>query len=70
MRILCNDAVEFLKASLNVIVAEERALDGPEDLAHGTVAQIGLYSHRGLDGRGLQRVVVTSTRARHAYASG
>jgi len=40
-----HDAVELLKASLNVVVAEERALDGPEDLAHGTTAQTGFYTH-------------------------
>ena len=33
---LRHDAVEFLKATLNVVVAEEQALDGPEDLALGT----------------------------------
>jgi hypothetical protein len=33
---LIHDAVELLKASLNVVVGEERPLDGPEDLAHGT----------------------------------
>jgi hypothetical protein len=33
---LIHDAVELLKASSNVVVGEERALDGPEDLAHGT----------------------------------
>jgi hypothetical protein len=51
------------------VVAEEQALDGPESLPHGTVAQIGLYAHRGLDDRGLQGVALTLTRARHAYAS-
>ena len=29
---LIHDAVEPLKTPLNVVVAEERALDGPEDL--------------------------------------
>jgi len=29
-------AVELLKASLNAVVAEERALDGPEDLTGET----------------------------------
>src|SRR5687768_15037009 len=33
-----HDAVELLKATLNVFVAAERALDGQEDLAHGTTA--------------------------------
>ena len=38
-------APELLKASLNVVVGEELALDGPEDLAHKTTAQIGLCLH-------------------------
>jgi hypothetical protein len=38
-------APEFLKAGLKVVVAEERALDGPEDLAHGTAVQSGFYTH-------------------------
>jgi hypothetical protein len=42
---------ELLKAVLNVVVAEERALDGPEDLTHETTAQIGLYAHLGQDSR-------------------
>jgi hypothetical protein len=29
-------ALESFKALLKVVVAAERALDGPEDLAHGT----------------------------------
>jgi hypothetical protein len=33
---LTHGAVEVLKASSNVVVVEERAFDGPEDLAHGT----------------------------------
>jgi hypothetical protein len=33
---LIHDAVELLKALLQVVVGEERALDGPEDLAHGS----------------------------------
>jgi hypothetical protein len=45
-----HDAVEFLKTPLNVFVAEELALDGPEDLAHVTTAQIGLYTHLCQDG--------------------
>jgi hypothetical protein len=48
---LIHDAVEFLKASLNVVVAEERAIDGPEDLTGETRAQIGLYAHPTQDGR-------------------
>jgi hypothetical protein len=42
---LLHDAVELLKTPLNVIVAEERALDGPEDLTGKTMVQIGLYTH-------------------------
>ena len=42
---LIPDAPELFKASLKVVVAEERALDGPEDLTGKTTAQIGLYSH-------------------------
>jgi hypothetical protein len=33
---LIHDAVKLLKAASNPVVDEERALDGPEDLAHGT----------------------------------
>jgi hypothetical protein len=33
---LIHDAVELFKALLQVVVAEEQALDGPEDLAHGS----------------------------------
>ena len=33
------------KAALNVLVADEQHLDGPEDLTGETTAQIGLYSH-------------------------
>ena len=36
---------ESLKAALNVLVAEEQALDGPEDLTHKMTAQIRLYAH-------------------------
>ena len=43
---LSHDAPELFKAALQVVVAEEQALDGPEVLPHGTVAQIGLYAHR------------------------
>src|SRR5215208_6991865 len=42
----------LLKAALKCVVAEEQALDSPEVLQYGTVAQIGLYAHRSLDGRG------------------
>jgi hypothetical protein len=37
---LIHDAVELFKAALQVVVAEEQALDGREVLPHGTVAQI------------------------------
>jgi hypothetical protein len=53
-----------------VVVADERALDDPEDLDRETTAQNGLYALPRQDGRGLQRVAVTSTRALHEYASG
>jgi hypothetical protein len=43
---LIHDAVELLKASLNVVVGKERALYDPEDLTLETTAQIGLYAHR------------------------
>ena len=42
---LIHDAGEFLKASLNAVVAEERALDYPEDLTDETTAQMGFYTH-------------------------
>ena len=48
---LIHDAVEPLKASLNVVVVSERALDGPEDLTNET-AQMSLYTHRCQDDRG------------------
>jgi hypothetical protein len=38
LSILSHEAPELFKAALNVVVAAERALDGPEDLAHGTTA--------------------------------
>jgi hypothetical protein len=34
--ILSPDVPEPFKAALNVFVADERTVDGPEDLAHGT----------------------------------
>jgi hypothetical protein len=43
---LFHDVVELLKASLNVVVAEERALNGLEDLTQRTTAQIGLMHIR------------------------
>ena len=36
---------ESLKAALNVLLAEEQALDGPEDVTHKMTAQIRLYAH-------------------------
>jgi hypothetical protein len=41
------------RLSLNVVVDEERALDGPEDLTTETIAHIGLYTHRAQADRGL-----------------
>ena len=35
---------ELLKASLNVVVAEERALDDPELLTYTTMAEFGFYT--------------------------
>ncbi len=49
------------KLPLRTFVADERVLEGPEDLTGKTTAQIGFYTHRGQDGRGLQRVAVTLT---------
>ncbi len=43
---LIHDAVELLKASLNVVVGEELALDALEDLTDEATAQIGSYAHR------------------------
>ncbi len=43
------DVPGFLKAALNVSVADEQVADDPEDLMAETMAQIGLYTHRGLD---------------------
>jgi hypothetical protein len=48
---LIDSAVELLKASLNVVVAEEQAFDGPEGLTSEAAAQIGLYAHPCQDGR-------------------
>ena len=45
------DVRELLKASLNVVVGEELALDAPEDLTDEATAQIGFYTHRGQDVR-------------------
>jgi hypothetical protein len=48
---LRHDAVELLKASLNVVVAEERVLDGPEGLTPYSSLQNGLYTYPCQDGR-------------------
>src|SRR5215210_967058 len=40
---------QLLKATLNVFVAEGQTLDDPRDLTEETTAQIGFYTHRGLD---------------------
>jgi hypothetical protein len=37
------------KAALNVVEAEERLMDDPEDLPGEATAQIGLYTHRRQD---------------------
>ena len=34
---------------MNALVADERTVDGPEDLTGKTTAQTGFYTHRGLD---------------------
>ncbi len=39
------------KAALNVVVAEEQAFEGPEDLTSGTMALIGSYAHPCQGGR-------------------
>ena len=39
----------YLKAALNVVVADEQTLDDPRDLTEQTTAQTGFYTHRGLD---------------------
>jgi hypothetical protein len=41
----------LLKAALNDFVAEERALDCPEDLTAETTVQSGFYTRRALEGR-------------------
>ena len=54
LRFLCRSNPSYpqlLKGALNAVVAEERVIDGPEDLTHKTTAQIGFYAHRGLDGQ-------------------
>jgi hypothetical protein len=50
---LSHDVPGLLKVSLSVFVADEQILDDPEDLTGKTTAQIGLYTHRGQDDRGL-----------------
>ena len=42
-------APEFLKAALNVFVANVHTLDDPRDLTEDATAQTGFYPHRGLD---------------------
>jgi hypothetical protein len=52
-RFLCRSRPRFprlLKAALNTLVAEGRALDGPRDLIEQTTAQTGFYRHRDLEG--------------------
>ena len=44
--------MEHLKASSNLVVGEERALDGPEGLTPETTTQMGLYTHQRQDDRG------------------
>ena len=39
------------KAALNVLVADEPTVDGPEDLTDKTTAQTGLYAQLRQDGR-------------------
>jgi hypothetical protein len=46
-----NDTPGLLIAALNIVVADERTLDGPEDLTGKTTAQIGLYAHLCQDSR-------------------
>jgi hypothetical protein len=51
-RFLCQSRPRYpylFKAALNALVADERTVDGPEDLTHKTTAQNGFYTHRGLD---------------------
>jgi hypothetical protein len=48
---LIHDALRLLKSALHTFVADERLLQGPEDLTGKTTAQIGLYAHRAQDSR-------------------
>jgi hypothetical protein len=48
---LSHDALRLLKSALHTFVADERLLEGPEDLTGMTTAQIGLYAHRDQDSR-------------------
>jgi hypothetical protein len=50
-RFLCRSLPRYpklLKGALNALVADERTIDGPEDLTHKTTAQTSFYTHRGL----------------------
>jgi hypothetical protein len=40
---------KLLRAAINVVEGEERALDSPEDLTTEAAAQINFYAHRGQD---------------------
>src|SRR5215218_5842958 len=55
LSILSHDAPELFKAALSIVVAEERALDGPENLTGKTTAQIGLCT---LKPQPVEKVVV------------
>ena len=52
LKFLCRSRPRYpqrLKAAFNALVADERTVDGPEDLTEETTAQTGFYTHRGLD---------------------
>jgi hypothetical protein len=42
---------QLLKVAVSVFVADERTLNGPEDLTDKTTAQTGFSTQRGLDGQ-------------------
>jgi transposase len=46
-----NEALRLLKAALHTFVADERVLEGPEDLTDKITAQMGLYSQPCQDSR-------------------
>jgi hypothetical protein len=46
-----HDVPQFLKGASKVVVAAEQVPDGQEDLSDARLPHIGLYSHRGQDGR-------------------